>query len=103
MIRERIYSFSHWAEQNHMTLVYGAGAVILLLLTFWSMSILIGFWANGLAGTKFELNVGISGIATVATAGATVYGIAKAAQAKYSTDSQFNSENNVKPYKVMGK
>ena len=82
-----------------MTLIYLAGAWVLTLLSLWSLSILLCFWLNGLFGYHFELNVGISGIATIATAGATVYGIARAAQAKYSTDSTMNTPINVMPYK----
>lgn len=80
-----------------MVLIFLAGAWILLILTLWTISILLGFWANGLCGTKFELNVGITGIGTIAAAGATVYGIARAAQQKYMTDSRFNSPANEKP------
>lgn len=80
-----------------MVLVFLAGAWILLILTLWTLSILIGFWSNGIWGTKFELNVGITGIGTIAAAGATVYGIARAAVAKYQTDSRFNSPANEKP------
>lgn len=57
------------------------------------------FWINGLFSYHFELNVGISGIATIATAGATVYGIARAAQAKYATDSNANTPPNIMPYR----
>lgn len=80
-----------------MVLIFLAGAWILLILTLWTVSILLGFWANGLCGTKFELNVGITGIGTIAAAGATVYGIARAAQQKYMTDSRFNSPAAEKP------
>lgn len=97
-MKEQIQAFADWAEQHHMALVYGAGALVLLLLSLWSLSILIGFWFNGLLGTKFELNVGVSGIATIATAGASVYGVARAAQAKYVTDSMYNSTADAKPY-----
>ncbi len=93
-----IKRFSKWAERNHMSLIYGAGAVVLLLLTLWTLSILLGFWLNGLWGTKFELAIGNSGIATIATAGATIYGIARAAQAKYATDSKYNSNDKESPY-----
>jgi len=97
-MKERIQKFASWSEVHHMALVYGAGAIVLLLLTCWTASILAGFWLNGIFGTKFELNIGVSGIATVATAGATIYGIARAAQAKYLTDSKFNSVENDRPY-----
>ena len=97
-IKNLIISFGTFAEQNHMTLIYIAGAWVLFLLSLWTFSILLCFWLNGLYGFKFELNVGISGIATIATAGATVYGIARAAQAKYSTDSTLNSMANKMPY-----
>ena len=36
------------------------------------------------------------------TAGGTVYGIARAAQAKYKTDSELNSESNKNPYDKGG-
>lgn len=90
--------FGDWAERSHMSLIYGAGALVLLLLFLWTFSILTAFWLNGLCGMKFELGVGNSGIATIATAGATIYGIARAAQAKYATDSKYNSAENSGPY-----
>lgn len=98
-MKEKVQRFAEWAEKHHMALIYGAGALVLMLLSLWSLSILVGFWANGLLGTKFELNVGISGIATIATAGVSVYGIARAAQAKYVTDSKFNSIEGAVPYR----
>ena len=101
-VKEKIQRFAEWSEIHHMALVYGAGAIVLLLLTGWTASILAGFWLNGILGTKFELNIGVSGIASVATAGATIYGIARAAQAKYLTDSKFNSIENDKPYTLKG-
>lgn len=82
-----------------MTLIYLAGAWVLFLLSLWSLSILLCFWLNGLCGYHFEMGVGISGIATIAAAGATIYGIARAAQAKYVTDSKYNSAESMLPYK----
>ena len=82
-IKTRITKLAEWAEENRMPLIYLGGAWILLFFTLWSGSLLFGFWANALVGAKFELSVGISGIGTIATAGATVYGIAKAAQTQY--------------------
>lgn len=85
-----------------MALVYLAGAWVLLIFTLWSASLLFGFWANGIWGTKFELSIGMAGIGTIATAGATVYGIARAAQAKYMTDSRFNSPGGERPRPQKG-
>lgn len=98
-IRQRVKNFGQWAERNHMALIYAAGALVLLLLLLWTTSILAGFWLSGLWGYKFELGVGNSGIATIATAGATIYGIARAAQAKYATDSKYNSADKTAPYR----
>ena len=98
-MKDKVLQFGRWAESNHMTLIYLAGAWVLTLLSLWSLSILLCFWLNGLFGYHFELNVGISGIATIATAGATVYGIARAAQAKYVTDSKYNSVESALPYR----
>lgn len=98
-MKDKVLQFGRWAESNHMTLIYLAGAWVLTLLSLWSLSILLCFWLNGLFGYHFELNVGISGIATIATAGATVYGIARAAQAKYNTDSTVNTPMSIMPYK----
>lgn len=97
-----ITRFAFWAEQNHMALVYGAGAYVLFFFALWSFSLLTGFWSNALFSTNFELNVGLTGVGTIATAGGTVYGIAKAAQAKYKTDSELNSESNKQPYSNKG-
>lgn len=96
-VKNRIVALAKWAEENKMPLVYLGGAWILLFFTLWSGSLLFGFWANALAGTKFELGVGITGVGTIATAGATVYGIARAIQAQYITDSQYNSPLGQKP------
>ena len=96
-IQKKILRLATWAENNHMALIYLGGAWVLLFFTAWSASLLIAFWSNGLVGTKFELGVGLTGIGTIATAGATVYGIARAAQAKYQTDSRFNSAAGEKP------
>lgn len=98
-MKDKVLQFGRWAESNHMTLIYLAGAWVLTLLSLWSLSILLCFWLNGLFGYRFELNVGISGIATIATAGATVYGIARAAQAKYNTDSTVNTPMSIMPYR----
>lgn len=96
-IKKKITCLAAWAEANHMALIYLGGAWILLFFTLWSGSLLFGLWANALFGLKFELSVGMTGIGTIATAGATVYGIARAAQEKYLTDSRFNSPPAKKP------
>ena len=90
-IKKEIILFSKWAERNHMALIFGSGCYVLLFFTLWSLSLLFGFWANALLDTKFELSVGMTGIGAIATASATVFGIAWAAQAKYKTDSALNS------------
>lgn len=96
-IKSEITNLAKWAEKNRMTLVYLGGAWVMLFFTLWSSSLLIGFWANALAGMKFELGAGISGIGTIASAGATIYGIAKSVQEQYATDSQYNSPLGEKP------
>ena len=93
---------SIWAERNHMALIYAAGAYVLFFFALWSLSLLTGFWSNALFATHFELNVGMTGVGTIATAGGTVYGIARAAQAKYKTDSELNSESSRNPYDKGG-
>ena len=97
-----ITRFALWAERNHMALIYAAGAYVLFFFALWSLSLLTGFWSNAIFGTHFELSMGMTGVGTIATAGGTVYGIAKAAQAKYKTDSELNSESNKNPYDKGG-
>ena len=91
-MKQRITEFGEWAEKNHMVLVYAAGALVLPLLFLLALSLLYGYWSNGLWGTHFELSVGFSGVTVLATAAATVYGIAKQANVKYRVDSELNSE-----------
>jgi len=98
-MKEYVLRFSQWSEQHHMALIFGAGAYVLFFFTLWSFSLLTGFWFNALFATHFELNVGMTGIGAIATAGATVYGIARSAQSKYRTDSELNSEQGSIPYK----
>ena len=60
------------------------GVVICMVITlfiFWS----VGYFCNGLFGTKFELNSAWAGVAAVSTAGFVGLG-------KYWTDSRHNSE-----------
>ena len=95
-MKQKITEFGTWAENNYMVLVYAAGALVLPLLFLLALSLLYGYWSNGLWGTHFELSVGFSGVTVLATAAATIYGIAKQANAKYRTNSELNSE----PYKA---
>ena len=95
--KKRVTTFGHWAEDNYMLLVYAAGAMILPLLFILAFSLLYGYWSNGLWGTHFELSVGFSGVTVLATATATVYGIARQGNVKYDIDSKLNSEQGKAP------
>lgn len=98
-IKTWLIQFGTWAENNYLALVYLAAALILPLLFLLCLSLLYGYWSNGLWGTHFELSVGFSGVSVLATAAATVYGIARAGNIKYRIDSELNSKQGEAPLK----
>ena len=52
-MKQKITEFGTWAENNYMVLVYAAGALVLPLLFLLALSLLYGYWSNGLWGTHF--------------------------------------------------
>lgn len=95
--KEWVVDFGEWSKDNYMVLVYGAGVVLLPFLFVLAFSLIYGYWSNGLYGTHFELSVGFSGVTVLATAAATIYGIANQAAKQYSIDSELNSEHGKAP------
>lgn len=90
-MKDRILAFSEWLRENYLVLIYAAGFVIVMVLLAWSISILYGYWSNGLWGTKFDLTAGLTGVTVLAGGAVTIFGLAMTSNGKYKTDSQFNS------------
>ena len=90
-MKQMILNFSEWLKENYQVLNYGAGFAIIIVLLAWSLSILYGYWSNGLRGTHFDLSAGLTGVTVLAGAAVTIFGLATSSNAKYKTDSQFNS------------
>lgn len=90
-MKEKILRFTNWAQANWLALVIFMIVLMLLFLCLVLASWLIGYWANALYGTKFELNSCWTGVGVVVTGLGGVAALAKAAWTKYGHDSQFNS------------
>ncbi|SFM41464.1 hypothetical protein [Pelosinus propionicus] len=90
-MKNKLISFCNWAQANWLALVIFMVVLMLLFLCLVLMSWLIGYWANALYSTKFDLNSCWTGVGVVVTGLGGVAALAKAAWTKYSTDSQFNS------------
>lgn len=69
--------------------------LFLLMLSF-----LIGFWSNGLFGTRFEIGACITGIGAIATGVGTLWVTARGVMDKYRIDSELNSKQGEMPDEV---
>jgi hypothetical protein len=90
-MKEKLISFCNWAQANWLALIILMVVLMLLFLCLVLMSWLIGYWANALYGTRFELNSCWTGVGVVVTGLGGVAALAKTAWTKYGADSQFNS------------
>lgn len=78
------------------------GALMSFLMVFLALvmlSWLVGYWCNGLLGTKFEINSCWQGLAGIVTG---LGGLATMA-AKYYVDSRYNSDAGCMPGKEQEK
>lgn len=96
-IRAKIVEFAAWAQPNWLAVIIIATIINLLMMFLILLSWFVGYWCNGLIGTKFELNSIWSGITVLGGTSATIFGLAKASWTKYKTDSEFNSEAGIEP------
>lgn len=89
--------FAEWAENQWVSLVVMMTLMLMFTVLLITLSWLIGYWSNGLFGTKFELQSCWAGIGAVGTGMLSVAGMAGAAWSKYYTDSKLNSEAGKSP------
>ncbi|EGS36241.1 hypothetical protein [Megasphaera sp. UPII 135-E] len=96
-MRDKVQQFGQWAESHWLALVIimvtGMLGFLLLVLLSW----LIGYWANAIYHTSFELESCWSGVAAIGTGLGSVAALATAAWAKYHTDSKYNSDDGNPP------
>ena len=71
---------------------------LMFFLALVMLSWLVGYWSNGIYGTKFEINSCWQGLAGIVTG---LGGLAAMA-AKYYVDSKYNSNNGEMPRKKEG-
>lgn len=100
-MKEKILRFTNWAQANWLALVIFMIVLMLLFLCMVLASWLIGYWANALYNTKFELNSCWTGVGVVVTGLGGIAALAKAAWTKYGTDSQFNSPVGIHPVELF--
>lgn len=81
-----------WAEINWVSVVVMYCSLLMGLLVLVVLSGLIGYWCNGLIGTKFDLGFCWAGVGAIGTGMLSVAGMAGAAWSKYYTDSKLNSQ-----------
>ena len=96
-MKQKIISFGRWAEKNWLALVILMVCIMLGFLCVVMASWFIGFWANALYGTKFDLGSCWQGISVVVAGLGGIAALAKAAWTKYSIDSQFNTPRGFGP------
>jgi len=90
-LKNGITSFGLWAQVHWLALVIFMVIIMLLFLCLVLCSWLIGYWANALYGTKFELSSCWTGVGVVITGLGGVAALAKAAWTKYGIDGEFNT------------
>lgn len=96
-MKNRIIQLGEWGKRHWLQLIVIMGVVMMTFLVLVLISWLIGYWANALLGTRFELMSCWSGVAAVASGMATIVGLGKACWTKYGYDSRFNSARYVMP------
>ena len=90
-MKKKIIALGQWGQKHWLQLIVIMGVVMMTFLVLVLASWLIGYWANALLGTRFELTSCWSGVAAVASGMATIVGLSKACWTKLSIDSQYNS------------
>ena len=76
------------------------GILVTIMMCFLALvmvSWLVGFWANGLTGAKFELGSCWQGISAVVAGMTGVAALAGSQYARYYLDSKYNSDEGKKP------
>lgn len=76
------------------------GVLVTIMTAFLALvmiSWLVGFWANGLLGAKFDLGSCWQGISSVVAGMTGVAALAGTKYAKYYLDSKYNSEGGERP------
>lgn len=96
-MKKKIIALGQWGQKHWLQLIVIMGVVMMTFLVLVLASWLIGYWANALLGTRFELTSCWSGVTAVIGGIATVVGLGKACWTKYGYDSRFNSARYVMP------
>lgn len=96
-MRDKVQQFGQWAECHWLALVIGTCLILMAFLLMVLLLWLIGYWANALWHTQFELESCWSGIGAIGTGLGSVAALATAAWAKYHTDSKYNSQEGETP------
>lgn len=96
-MRDKVQRFGQWAESHWLALVIIMVTGMLMFLMLVLLSWLIGYWANAIYHTSFELESCWSGVAAIGTGLGSVAALATAAWAKYHTDSKYNSDDGNPP------
>lgn len=96
-MRDKVQQFGQWAEAHWLALVIIMVTCMLGFLLLVLLSWLIGYWANAIYHTSFELESCWSGVAAIGTGLGSVAALATAAWAKYHTDSKYNSDDGNPP------
>lgn len=96
-MRDKVQRFGQWAESHWLALVIIMVTGMLLFLLLVLISWLIGYWANAIYHTSFELESCWSGVAAIGTGLGSVAALATTAWAKYHTDSKYNSDDGNPP------
>lgn len=96
-MRDKVRQFGQWAESHWLALVIIMVTCMLGFLLLVLLSWLIGYWANAIYHTTFELESCWSGVAAIGTGLGSVAALATAAWAKYHTDSKYNSDGGNPP------
>ncbi|AXB81795.1 hypothetical protein ACG98G_00290 [Megasphaera hexanoica] len=90
-MKNKIIRLGEWGKRHWLQLIVIMGVIMMTFLVLVLISWLIGYWANALLGTRFELMSCWSGVAAVASGIATIVGLGKACWTKYGYDSRYNS------------
>ena len=96
-MRDKVQQFGNWAESHWLALVIIMVTCMLGFLLLVLLSWLIGYWANAIYHTSFELESCWSGVAAIGTGLGSVAALATTAWAKYHTDSKYNSDDGNPP------
>lgn len=72
-------------------------SIMMIFLALVMFSWLVGFWSNGLMGTKFDLGSCWQGISAVVAGMTGVAALAGSQYARYYLDSKYNSDKGEKP------